>query len=162
MPGIAKTSGSYLCYSSKKARFSWFLYVSPGKCRDRTSKYVTTHPSKSLPTHHPLSWWINKPKPWQMILPTVPFWTQKTVTYRKAHIIVAYIKATKWDNSSMVQKYGGKNKLFVWNLGGWKFSLHHCDQTDSRAHPSSYLMCTGGSLPGDKEDGAWSWQLASI
>jgi hypothetical protein len=34
--------------------------------------------------------------------------------------------------------------------------------TGSGAHPSSYPMGTGGSFPGGKEIGAWSWLLTSI
>jgi hypothetical protein len=37
----------------------------------------------------------------------------------------------------------------------WNFSL----DTDSGAHPASYLMGTGGSFPGGKATVAWSWQL---
>jgi len=42
------------------------------------------------------------------------------------------------------------------------FSLHHCVQTGSGAHPVSYPMCTGGSFPGGKLAAAWSWPLTSI
>jgi hypothetical protein len=34
-------------------------------------------------------------------------------------------------------------------------------QTGSGAHPASYPMSTGGSSPGGKADGAWSWPLTS-
>jgi hypothetical protein len=37
------------------------------------------------------------------------------------------------------------------------FSLHHCVQTGSGAHPTSYPMGTKGSCPGGKAGGAWSW-----
>jgi hypothetical protein len=42
------------------------------------------------------------------------------------------------------------------------FSPHHRVQTDSGAHPASYQMGAGGSFPGSKEAGAWSWPLTSI
>jgi hypothetical protein len=42
------------------------------------------------------------------------------------------------------------------------FSLHHNVQNGSRAHPDSYPMGTGGSFPGDKATGAWSWPLTSM
>jgi hypothetical protein len=42
------------------------------------------------------------------------------------------------------------------------FSLHHRVQNGSGAHPASYPMGTGGSLPGGKAAGAWSWPLTSI
>jgi hypothetical protein len=43
--------------------------------------------------------------------------------------------------------------------GDGNFSLHHRVQTDSRAHPASYPICTEGSLPGGKAAGEWSWSL---
>jgi hypothetical protein len=42
------------------------------------------------------------------------------------------------------------------------FSLRHRIQTGSGAHPASYPVGTGGSFPGDKAAGAWSWPLTSI
>jgi hypothetical protein len=41
-------------------------------------------------------------------------------------------------------------------------SLLHSVQADSGAHPASYPMGTGGSFPGDKAAGVWSWPLVSI
>jgi hypothetical protein len=38
--------------------------------------------------------------------------------------------------------------------GAGNFSLHHLVQNGSGAHPASYLMGTGGSLPGGKAAGA--------
>jgi hypothetical protein len=46
--------------------------------------------------------------------------------------------------------------------GAGNFSLHHCVQNDSEAHPASYPMGTRGSFPGGKAAGAWSWPLTSI
>jgi hypothetical protein len=37
--------------------------------------------------------------------------------------------------------------------GAGNFSLHHCVQTDSGAHPTSYPMGTRGSFPGGKAAG---------
>jgi hypothetical protein len=34
-------------------------------------------------------------------------------------------------------------------------------QTGSGAHPASYLIGTGGSFPGGKVAGPWSWPLIS-
>jgi hypothetical protein len=42
------------------------------------------------------------------------------------------------------------------------FSLHRRVQNDSGAHPASYLMGTGGSFPGCKAAGEWSWPFTSI
>jgi len=39
------------------------------------------------------------------------------------------------------------------------FSLHHLVKNGSGAHPASYPMGTGGSFPGGKAAGAWSWPL---
>jgi hypothetical protein len=45
----------------------------------------------------------------------------------------------------------------VWFLAGaGNFSLHHCIQNGSGAHPASYPMGTRGSFPGGKAAGAWS------
>jgi hypothetical protein len=46
--------------------------------------------------------------------------------------------------------------------GAGSFSLRHRVQTDTRPHPASYPMGTGGSFPGNKADGAKSWPLTSI
>jgi len=40
--------------------------------------------------------------------------------------------------------------------------LRHRVQTGSGAHPLTYTMGTGGSFPGGKTAGAWSWLLISI
>jgi hypothetical protein len=39
---------------------------------------------------------------------------------------------------------------------GQEFALLHVVQTGSEAHPASYPMGTGDSLPGGKAAGAWS------
>jgi hypothetical protein len=40
---------------------------------------------------------------------------------------------------------------------GVRFSLLHSVQSGSGAHPASYPLGTGGSFPGGKTAGAWSW-----
>jgi hypothetical protein len=53
--------------------------------------------------------------------------------------------------------------ISVWFLrGAGNFSLQHHVQTGSGAHPASYPVGTGGSFPGGKATGAWSWPLTSI
>jgi hypothetical protein len=42
-----------------------------------------------------------------------------------------------------------------------KFSLLHVVQTGSGVHPISYPIGTGGSFPGGKAVGPWSWPLTS-
>jgi hypothetical protein len=55
-----------------------------------------------------------------------------------------------------------------WTTGvpipGWgnDSPLRHRVQTGSRAHPTSYQMGIGGSIPGGKAAAAWSSPLASI
>jgi hypothetical protein len=44
---------------------------------------------------------------------------------------------------------------------GEKFSLLHVVQTATGVHPTSYTIGTGGSFPGGKAAGAWSWELTS-
>jgi hypothetical protein len=39
--------------------------------------------------------------------------------------------------------------------------FHNRIQTVSGARPASYAMCTHGSYPGGKVEGAWSWPLTS-
>jgi hypothetical protein len=46
--------------------------------------------------------------------------------------------------------------------GAGNFSLRHHVQTGSGSHPASYPVGTGGSFPGGKAAGAWSWPLTSI
>jgi hypothetical protein len=48
------------------------------------------------------------------------------------------------------------------SLCGQEFLLLYIVQTGSGAHPISYPMGTGGSFPGGKAAGAWSWPLTSI
>jgi len=39
------------------------------------------------------------------------------------------------------------------------FSIRHSFRTGSEAHPVSYPMGIGGSFPGGKATGSWSWPL---
>jgi hypothetical protein len=47
---------------------------------------------------------------------------------------------------------GGSRVRFP--AGAWNFSLYHCVQNGSGAHPASYPMSTRGSFPGIKAAGA--------
>jgi hypothetical protein len=52
---------------------------------------------------------------------------------------------------------------FRFPVGVGNFSFHHRVQNGSGARPASYPMGTrGGSFPGGKAAGAWSWPLTSI
>jgi hypothetical protein len=55
-----------------------------------------------------------------------------------------------------------RGSRFRFPVGAGNFSLHHRVQTGSGAHPASNPMGTGGSFPGGKAAGVWSWPLTSI
>jgi len=42
------------------------------------------------------------------------------------------------------------------------FSFCHRIQVDPETHSASYSVSTGGSFPGGKAAGVWSWLLTSI
>jgi hypothetical protein len=44
----------------------------------------------------------------------------------------------------------------------YQVSYHGSVQNGSGAHPASYPIGTGGSFPGGKAVGTWSWPLTSI
>jgi hypothetical protein len=48
---------------------------------------------------------------------------------------------------------------FRFPAGAEVFLLSHSIETDSGAHPASYSVRAGGSIPRVKELGAWSWYL---
>jgi hypothetical protein len=53
--------------------------------------------------------------------------------------------------------------VFNFRYGQWKysFSFRHRVHTGSGAHPPSYPVDTGVSIPKGKATGAWSWQVTS-
>jgi hypothetical protein len=65
---------------------------------------------------------------------------------------------------SIVTSYGidnqGSRVQFL--VGAGNFSLCHCVQTSSGAHPASYPMGTWGSFPRGKVARVWSWPLTSF
>jgi hypothetical protein len=70
-----------------------------------------------------------------------------------------------WDSSVCIAAdYGLDDWMIgVWFLAGvWNFSLRHCVQTGSGAHPASCPMGIGGFFSGGKATGVWSWPLTSI
>jgi hypothetical protein len=69
-----------------------------------------------------------------------------------------------WGEVSTALGYGldDKGSRVQFPAGAGNFSLHHRVQNGSGAHPATYSMGTGGSLPGGKAAGAWSWPLTSI
>jgi hypothetical protein len=54
-----------------------------------------------------------------------------------------------------------RGSRFRYPTGTGNFSLHHRVQNGSGAHPASYPMDSGGSFPGSKTAGVWSWPLPS-
>jgi len=66
----------------------------------------------------------------------------------------------------MRKYFGWKIHILKWlvrfSVGAGNFSLRHCVQTGSGAHPLSSSMGTRGSLPGSKAAGTWSWPLTSF
>jgi hypothetical protein len=69
----------------------------------------------------------------------------------------AYILFKSHDSSiSIALGYGLDNQgsRVQFPVGAGNFSLHHCVQNSSRAHPASYPVGTRGSFPGGKAAGA--------
>jgi hypothetical protein len=56
-------------------------------------------------------------------------------------------KCTTYQDSDV---NNGTKESFALESKAGNFSLHHCVQTDSGAHPASYPMSTSGSFPGGK------------
>jgi hypothetical protein len=69
-----------------------------------------------------------------------------------------------WTEAGIALGYGldyrGSRVRFP--AGAGNFSLHHCVQIGSGAHPASYPMGTRGSFRGGKAAGACSWPITSI
>jgi hypothetical protein len=84
----------------------------------------------------------------------------KTCIPVKIHITSVYLLTSV----SIAIDYGLDDRMIGVRIpaGAGNFSLRHHVQTGSGAHPASYLMRTGGSLPGGKAAGTWSWPLTSI
>jgi hypothetical protein len=56
----------------------------------------------------------------------------------------------------------GRGSRVRFPAGAGNFSLHHRVQNGSGAPPTSYPRGTGGSFPGGKAAGAWTWPLTYI
>jgi hypothetical protein len=85
----------------------------------------------------------------------------KTVNYSNINCFLLYM--FYWSRDSVVgitTSYGlDDRRVGVRVLV--EFSLLQIVQTGSEFHPTSYTMDTGGSFPGGKATGAWSWPLTS-
>jgi hypothetical protein len=75
------------------------------------------------------------------------------------------LKSVRWDSSvGVATDYGLDDRMIGVRVpaGCGNFSLRHRVQTGSGSRPASYPMDTGGSFPGSKATGAWSWPHTSI
>jgi hypothetical protein len=72
------------------------------------------------------------------------------------------IKEERKYDSSVSSTTLGWTTGFRFPAGAVNFSLRHRVQTDSGPFHPAYLMGTGGSFPGNKAAGAWSWPLTCI
>jgi hypothetical protein len=71
-----------------------------------------------------------------------------------------YYFSTVWSRDNSVSRVTGLQvgrPGFDSRQGQRHFSLRHRIQNGSGTHPTSYPIGTGGSFPGDKAAGAWSW-----
>jgi len=57
---------------------------------------------------------------------------------------------------------GDRGSKVRFPAGAGNFSLRHCVQNGSGAHPASSLVGTRGSFPGSKAAEAWRWPLNAI
>jgi hypothetical protein len=58
--------------------------------------------------------------------------------------------------------YGLDDRMIGVRIPAGNYSLRHRVQPGTGAHPASYKIGAGGSYPGGKAAGAWSWPLTSI
>jgi hypothetical protein len=63
--------------------------------------------------------------------------------------------------STVTRLQAGRQSFDSWQGLGC-FSLRQRAQAGSRAHPDSCSIGTGGSFPGSKAAGLWSWPLSSM
>jgi hypothetical protein len=78
-------------------------------------------------------------------------------------IITLFLSAVNLLSSFRILRAGRSDDRGSIPGGGWEFfSLRHRLQTGSETLTVSYTMCIGGSLPGGKSAGVWSWPLTSI
>jgi hypothetical protein len=93
-------------------------------------------------------------------------WINKPASYTQPQTDKQY-KHTDTNTAGVGKAQSVSRRAMGWKVGvrfpvkETFFSLHSV-QTSSGAHPASYLMGTGDSLPGGKAAGAWSWPLTSI
>jgi hypothetical protein len=73
------------------------------------------------------------------------------------HNLLTRARTAQWYSTGLRAGWSGDRVP----AGAVNFSLHHRVQTESGAHPASYLMGTRGSFPGGKAAGGWSWPLTS-
>jgi hypothetical protein len=87
-----------------------------------------------------------------------------TCIYKEAYSLwmFLYLKRSRCSSVGIATGYGldGRGVGVRVPVGSRTFSSPRCPDR-LWAHPTSYPMGTGGSFPGDKTAGTWSWPLTS-
>jgi len=106
---------------------------------------------------------------WNMTGNILTYWNQELVYYFKNAF-----KEGQWLCVKIYYEIAFKFQLsnYFWSRGTQSVYWISFEQDDRglisgreqspAAHPVSYPMSTGGSLPGSKAAGAWNWPLTSI
>jgi hypothetical protein len=92
-----------------------------------------------------------------------PFWSDQST--HKFYCAIKNITLLSLHSTNNFHRYYGlddRGSRIRFPAGAGNFSLHHRVQNGSGVHPTSYPMDTGGSFPGGKTAGSWSWPLTSI
>jgi hypothetical protein len=89
---------------------------------------------------------------------TTSFFSRITLLHQVIYLVCAFFSVCFWQTRNILVCH----HIIMFLAGAGNFSLLHRVQNGSWAHPASYPMGTGGSFPGSKAAGAWSWPLTSI
>jgi len=80
-----------------------------------------------------------------MLVITGPQTTVSNVSF----LLCAQFSKTWWDFKDQILGFDSRQGLGIF--------IHHCVRTGSGVHSASYPVDTGGSFPGGKAFGAWSF-----
>jgi hypothetical protein len=74
------------------------------------------------------------------------------------NLYITFTQKSRGSSVGIVQSYGldDRGSRVRFSVGAGNFSVHHCVQNGSGAHPASSPMGTRGSFPGGKAAGSWS------